>query len=74
MEEVLGKKGDMTLVTVDKQRDFWAAHLPEKYVDEFVEFSIAQLEGGELVPEYPIDERTVVMKRELIEDLRDMAA
>lgn len=73
-EEVLGKKGEMTLVPPEKLREFWAALLPEKYVDEFVDFTTAQLEGGVLLPEYPVDEGTIVMKRELIEDLRDMAA
>ena len=64
----------MTLVPPEKLREFWAALLPEKYVDEFVDFTTAQLEGGVLLPEYPVDEGTIVMKRELIEDLREMAA
>lgn len=67
-----GKPGEMTIVAPEKLNDFWGKVLPEKYVQEFVDFTIAQLEGGELVPEYEVDDKTIRLDRELVDDLREM--
>lgn len=68
-----GKPGEMTLILPEQLEDFWGKMLPEKYVQEYVEFTVAQLEGGELAPEYGIEENTIRMERELVDDLREMA-
>lgn len=73
IESVTGKPGEMTIVAPEKLNEFWGKLLPEKYVQEFVDFNIAQLEGGELMPEYEVDEKTIRLDRELVDDLREMA-
>lgn len=73
IESVTGKPGEMTIVPPEKLDDFWGKLLPPKYAPEFVEFTISQLEGGELAPEYEVDEKTIRLPRELVDDLKEMA-
>jgi hypothetical protein len=74
IESIVGHPGKMIVVPRDKLPEYWSKIVPEAYVQDFVDFTTAQLPGGVGTLDYQYGEDTLKCSTELIDGLRQMAA
>ncbi|KAL1855369.1 hypothetical protein Daus18300_011087 [Diaporthe australafricana] len=74
IESVTGKKGRLVTIPRGGLADYWAKLIPEAYVQEFVDFTTAQLSGGTIAQDHVYLEDTIRCKRDLVDDLREMVS
>lgn len=72
VEKATGRAVELKLVERDQLAAYFGQQLPEAYVQEFVDMTLAGLPGGIMVGDFAYDEGTVRGRVELVDTLREL--